>query len=270
MKLGQAGSEQRRVSARRLSSWGLFVGGLAALVVVILLLRLAIATDFMYHALVKDPERTAPEGRVIVAPADGTVLYVRRVESGVIPYVVKRGVPVPIVDHLKLEPARPFDRGYLIGIYMNTQGVHVNRMPDHGTLRQQVIFNGPHMDMSRAESRIILTQMIPGLVSLRKLLGLPPHDIADAADFVLKSARETLVIEDDRGAHLYVVRIADFYVGKILTWIGAGQRVERGQRIGMITWGSQTDLLIEETPGLRVVVDPGEYVYGGQTVVAEY
>jgi phosphatidylserine decarboxylase len=126
------------------------------------------------------------------------------------------------------------------------------------------------MDMTAAETRIIVSQLIPGLVSLRKLFGIPPHDIENEADFILQSARETLEIEDERGAHLYVVRIADYYVGKILTWVGEGEQYERGEKIGMITWGSQTDLFIEETTGLQITVDAGDYVYAGETVVAQY
>lgn len=255
---------------RRWAAVSLLIVGLLVLSALALTLRLSVVTDHLYHAAVKDPERRAPEGSVIVAPADGRVLYVRRVTDGVIPYVVKRGVEVPIVEHLKTAPARPFARGYLVGIYMNTQGVHINRMPNHGTVREQIVFNGPHMDMTRAETRIILTQLVPGVVSLRKLIGLPPYDIAEAADYILKSARETLVIEDERGSYLYVVRIADYYVGKILTWVGPGQHAARGDRIGMITWGSQTDLLIEEGAGLELAVDPGDYVYAGETVIARY
>ena len=250
--------------------WGLFSLGVLALVAMIVLLRLTVVTDYMYAALVKDPERTAPDGPVIVAPADGTVLYVRRITDGIIPRVVKRGVEVPIVEHIKTEPSRPFKDGYLIGIYMNTHGVHINRMPNNGTVKRRIVFNGPHMDMTAAETRIIVSQMIPGLVSMRKLLGIPPHDIENESDFILKSARETLEIEDERGAYLYVVRIADYYVGKILTWVGEGEQVERGEKIGMITWGSQTDLFIEGTPGLRIAVDAGDYVYAGETVIAKY
>ena len=61
-----------------------------------LLLRLTLVTDYMVHAVVKDPEREAPPGNVIVAPADGTVLYVRRVtDNTIIPEVIKRGVGKP-------------------------------------------------------------------------------------------------------------------------------------------------------------------------------
>lgn len=248
----------------------LFLGGLLSLGVVLALLRLSVVTDHLYHGLVKDPPRRAPLGRVIVAPADGTVLYVSKVSDGLIPQVVKRGVTVPLVDHLKGEPVVPLQAGYLIGIYMNTQGVHINRMPNNGTVVKRTVFNGPHLDMTQAERRIILTQMVPGLVGLRRLLGLEPHAIQDAADFVLKSARETLAVRDERGAHVYIVRIADYYVGKILTWVSEGQSLGRGEKIGMITWGSQTDLYIEETPGLTMTVGVGDYVYGGETIVATY
>jgi cation transport ATPase len=31
---------------------------------------------------------------------------------------------------------------------------------------QRIVFNGPHMDMTAAETTIILTQLVPGWVSL--------------------------------------------------------------------------------------------------------
>ncbi len=258
-----------KLRKRRLPSV-VFVAGLLLLFAVAILLRLAFATDYAYHALVKDPERTIPAGKVIVAPADGTVLYVQRVNDGVAAEVVKRGVSVPLEEHLKTEPGQKLGSGYLIGIYMNTQGVHVNRIPNKGKVVEQRIFNGPHMNMTKAEVDVITKQLIPGRASVRKALGLSPWEIEEDADFVLKSARETLVLQDERGAKLYVVRIADFYVGKILTWVQPGASVERGARMGMITWGSQTDLFIEETSGLKVTASVGEYVYGGETVVATY
>jgi phosphatidylserine decarboxylase len=247
-----------------------FAVATGTLLLIAVLLRFAAVTDYLGHAAVRDPVRVSPAAPVIVAPADGTVLYVKRVEGGVVPEVVKRGVPVPIVDLVKAESAQGFRDGWLIGIYMNTFGVHVNRVPNHGVVKRQLVFNGPHMDMTAAETKIILTAMVPGLATLRKMLGLSPYATEDDHDFVLKSARETLVVEDERGVDLYVVRIADYYVGKTLTWVRPGQKVVRGQKMGMITWGSQTDLFIEETPGLKVEIDVGDYVHGGETVLATY
>lgn len=259
----------QRPWAGAVGRWVLALGVLA-LVTVAVLLRFAVVTDYLYHSLVKDPPRTAPVGPVIVAPADGTVLYVRRVTAGVVPEVVKRGVRLPITKHLRLAPDQTLRDGWLIGIYMNTFGVHVNRIPNGGRVKQRVVFNGPHMDMKAAETKVILTGLVPGLVTLRKLLGLAPFDIEDDADFVRRSARETLVVEDERGVDLYVVRIADYYVGRILTWVREGQVVTRGEKMGMISWGSQTDLFIEDSPGLSVRAAVGDYVYGGETVLATY
>ena len=261
-------SEVRRAAVR---VFGIFLlcAGVLGIFGSCVLLRFSGGVGYAHPPPEKDPKRVAPEGDVIVSPADGTVLYVRRIRAGVIPEVVKRGVPIPVVDHTR-DPSRTFKDGYLVGIYMHTLGVHVNRIPNHGVVVDQYIYNGPHMDMTRAETEVGLTQAIPGLVGLKKLFGIPPYDIEGSADYILKSARETLVLEDVRGTELYVIRIADYYVGNIVTWVNRRQRVARGERLGMITWGSQTDLLIPDSPGLEVKVEVGQYVYGAETVVATY
>ncbi|ANM28906.1 hypothetical protein ABI59_03730 [Acidobacteria bacterium Mor1] len=248
----------------------MLVLGLVLLGAMFLFIRMGVATDHLHHALVKDPERTPPPGNVLVAPADGTILYIRRVEGGIIPEAVKRGVSVPLAEHLRLPDDRALEDGWLIGVYMNSDSVHINRVPLGGTLVDQHIWNGPHMDMSPAESTIMLTQLLPGWVGLKRMIGLPPYDIEDEADFVLKSARETLVFDDERGKQTFVTRIADFYVGKILTWIPVESDVETGQRLGMITWGSQTDVFFEDSTGLEIKASVGDFVYGGETVLATY
>ncbi|MBF0309092.1 MAG: phosphatidylserine decarboxylase [Magnetococcales bacterium] len=235
-----------------------------------LLLWTAHVTDFLHGGLVKDPERATPAGPVIVAPADGTVLYVRRVEAGAIAEVVKKGVRVALTDYLKRPLTTPDFRGWLIGIFMKTHGVHINRIPLAGEVRRITVHNGPHLSMKQAEKHLLYAEMIPGLIALRKWLGHPPFDISDEEEFVLKSARETLEIRDERDRQLFVIRIADYYVGRILTWVEEGRQVASGERFGMITWGSQTDLLIEESPGLQVTVQSGDRVLGGESVLASF
>ena len=153
---------------------------------------------------------------------------------------------------------------------MNTDGVHVNRSPVAGMLVERHVWNGPHLEMSESERTIILTALVPGWIGLKKLLGIPPYDIENTSDFILSSARETLRIRDERGSDVYLVRIADYTVGKILTWVGTGEPLARGQRIGMISWGSQTDVFFADTGSTEPRVSVGEYVYAGETIVATH
>ncbi len=258
---------------RRNRRWLLYVGlalGLGGLCCVLLLLRLTLITDYFYHATVKDPQRVVPGGDNIVSPADGTVLYVKPIADGVIPEVVKRGVPIPLAELIKADPGSVMQDGYLIGIYMNTESVHVNRVPIDGVFRRRIVFNGPHVSMMEMDKALILTQLVPGLTTVKKLLGMEPFAIEEHGDYILKSARETMILEDERGAAVYVIRIADYWVGKILTWIEEGQTVERGQKMGMITWGSQVDICFERTPEMVLHVKPGDYVYAGETILASH
>src|SRR5262245_60838292 len=115
---------------------------LALLVALILFLtfRLAAETGFLADRLIKDPERAIPPGEGIVSPADGTVLYVRRFENGQVPLVIKQRAEIPIEELTRLDP--PPRSGVVIGIYMNTYGVHVNRAPIAGKVQARQWYNG--------------------------------------------------------------------------------------------------------------------------------
>ena len=260
----------RKKHLKRWTGWLTLALGLFVLIVVLLLLRLSVVTDYFYHSLVKDPQRQIPAGNNIVSPADGTILYIKKIQNGVTPEVVKKGVAIPLEELIKGQTAGLMNNGYLIGIYMNTESVHINRVPIDGIYEKQIVFNGPHMSMMGMDKAVILTKMIPGLVTIKKLLGLDPFLIEKNGDYILKSARETSVIKDIRGTFIYIIRIADYWVGNILTWIEEGQEVKKGQKMGMITWGSQVDICFEHTPGLKVHVKVGEYVYAGESILASY
>ncbi|MBI2375572.1 MAG: phosphatidylserine decarboxylase [Deltaproteobacteria bacterium] len=230
--------------------------------------RAGIATQQLYPVLVKDPERTPPSGKVVVAPADGIVLYVRRFTNGRAPLVVKNHRALEVTDLHKLEGGPR--EGLIVGIYMTTFGVHVNRAPLAGKLTRRAWFNGPDLDMSPLEKGLVLRALIPGPEALLDILGLSLSELVAESDHVLDSARESLVFEGD--LRCVVVRIADYFVGEVLTWIDVGAHVETGERIGMITWGSQTDLIIE-TPDpsvIEVAVKEGELVRAGESIVARY
>jgi phosphatidylserine decarboxylase len=63
-----------------------------------------------------------------------------------------------------------------------------------------------------------------------------------------------------------LVQIAGMLARRIVFRPEAGDWVERGQRVGMIRFGSRVDLHLP--PGVTVLVEPGDRVYGGSSIVA--
>ena len=247
----------------------LFPLGLVLLVAICYLLYLAAQTDLLYSAFVKDPERAIPTRNNIVAVSDGRILYVRRVDQGQVD-VMKNGVAIPLAQLTQTQVPERLN-GYLIGTFMSVDSVHMQRAPMDSTFLVEEIHNGPYARMGALSRNVFMVQMIPGLTAIKKLLGVPPYDIEGHGDYIVTgSARGTATFRAETGQRVLVIRIADYVVGKLLTWLQDGQQVQKGQRWGFITWGSQTDVFIEDRPGLKVTVGEGDYVNGGQTIIAVY
>jgi phosphatidylserine decarboxylase len=205
-----------------------------------------------FPAFFRDPERHPPPGRVVVAPADGCVLYVSEVPPGQMPTTVKNGTAIPIADAPSVGPSeRP---GVLIGIYMFPWSVHVNRAPVTG---QVTLVNArPARPANRSMVRILMHLM----------WGLPITDEVRAS--VADNARNTIVFEGDLSVAM--VQIADRFVNQVDCFVRTGESVACGQRVGMIRMGSQCDLFFRQRPGLEVLCRPGDKTRAGETVLARY
>ncbi len=57
---------------------------------------------------------------------------------------------------------------------------------------------------------------------------------------------------------------------RIVCWLRRGDVLQKGQRFGMIKFGSRTDLLIPAGNGTDVKVKIGDKVYGGSTVLLRF
>ena len=66
-----------------------------------------------------------------------------------------------------------------------------------------------------------------------------------------------------------VVQIAGMVARKISPWIEIGESVKTGQRIGLIHFGSRTDVLLP-AGSAEPMVRPGDRVRAGQTPIARY
>ena len=205
------------------------------LIEVALIITLAVAIGA--YKFYRDPERVPPkDNHIIVSPADGRVLYVKKVASGQVPFSVKHGNVYQLKEMTNTDLLN--NALYTIGIMMSVLDVHVNRVPVKG--------------------EVISLKHTPGkFLSLRK------------EEAPIRNERVTTII--DQGTFkVGVVQIASRLVRRIQSYLKVGQVVELGQRLGMIKFGSQVDLVIPQLKNLRIDVNPGDDVKAGVSVLARY
>jgi len=83
-----------------------------------------------------------------------------------------------------------------------------------------------------------------------------------------RNAAELVGIEGEHGRVL-VRRTAGLIARRILTWTRFGQHVDAGLKLGMLKFGSRTDVLFP-LGAAQVLVKEGDYVRAGRTVIARY
>jgi phosphatidylserine decarboxylase len=77
---------------------------------------------------------------------------------------------------------------------------------------------------------------------------------------------QTLIVIDAGGYSVSFKQIAGLLARRIVCNVKAGDRVERGQRVGLIKFGSRVDVLLPAEAELKIKV--GVRVSGGSSVLA--
>lgn len=159
----------------------------------------------------------------------------------------QRGVMVSPADGRvssihEIEFYEPFgEAAYCIRIFLSLFNVHVNRSPCHGCVDSCKHEAGRHLNALNTKSAQVNEW---NLIVLRHPTS--GHPVAA------------------------VRQIAGILARTIVCGVEPGQIVQRGQRIGMIKFGSTTELYIPHSAGPRISVQEGQNVRGGQTVIAEF
>jgi phosphatidylserine decarboxylase len=203
----------------------------------------------------RNPPRRTPDAEGVVSPADGTVVYVKRVEPGADVVTIKQGLAAKLADIVHEDAAVP---KLVIGVFMSPFDVHYNRAPVTG----EVEFVRHH------PGRGANLQMGP--MHWRILLRRPPY--YEGAEHIVRNERTVTKINGAlRGEQLacYVVQIAAKTVAGIDSYVRPGEPVKRGEIFGMIRIGSQVDTVLPWREGMTVRVRPGERVRAGETVLCD-
>jgi phosphatidylserine decarboxylase len=208
-----------------------------ALVLIELLLILLITSLGVMARFYRDPERVPIETEnVILAPADGKVIYVNKLERG------SSLVSTKGERQFKLSEIMATDllahATYLIGIDMNVLNVHVNRSPIEGKAIFWKRTRGKFISLRRQEAEVV-------------------------------NERVTTIISNGK-FRVGVIQIGSRLVRRIVSYIREGDSVEIGQRIGVILFGSQVDVVIPELENLKIEVKPGDEIKAGVSVIARY
>ncbi|MEF2229677.1 MAG: phosphatidylserine decarboxylase family protein [Pseudodesulfovibrio sp.] len=124
----------------------------------------------------------------------------------------------------------------VIAVFMNIFNVHVNRMPVSG--------------------KVELARYIPG-----KFFNAS-FDKAST-----DNERNALVITGKGNQRFTVIQIAGLIARRIVCWAEPGDKLKRGERFGLIKFGSRVDLYMPD--GYVPVVSVGQTVVAGETALAE-
>lgn len=125
-----------------------------------------------------------------------------------------------------------------LSIFMSPLDVHVNRIPWSG--------------------KVLDVRYHPGKFF---------RAFADKAS--LDNEQTAVLVEDDDGRRVWFVQIAGFVARRIVCRVSPGDTVVRGQRYGMILFGSRADVYFP-AGSVDVTVRVGDRTRAGETVVARW
>ena len=121
-----------------------------------------------------------------------------------------------------------------ISIFLNVFNVHVNRSPISGVIRS-----------AKYEAGKFLNAMNPASAE--------------------HNERNTVTIEGE-GHRVIFKQIAGLLARRIVFTKKVGDSVRRGERVGLIKFGSRTDVLVD--PSAEIAVKVGDNVKGGSSILA--
>ena len=126
------------------------------------------------------------------------------------------------------------DGRQLITIFLNIFNVHVNRCPIGGTVEHVEHFKGLFLAAYKEEASQL--------------------------------NERNLVILRDGDFRVDVIQIAGLIARRIICWVSKDQQMARGERFGLIRFGSRMDIILPES--CEILVKTGQKVAGGCDILA--
>jgi phosphatidylserine decarboxylase len=121
-----------------------------------------------------------------------------------------------------------------IEIFMSPMNVHVNRIPRTGVVKDAIYSKGKFVNASLDKA---------------------------SSD----NEQNAVIVKDEQGREYMFVQIAGLIARRIVSYVRAGKEVVKGQRMGLIKFGSRLDVYLP--PEATVVVLPRDRVRAGESIL---
>jgi phosphatidylserine decarboxylase len=135
------------------------------------------------------------------------------------------------------DPDFPGGRAFTISIFLSVFNVHVNRVPRRGRVTALRYYPGAFLDARAADCSVRNEQLW--------------IDLIDA----------------DTGGLVRVKQIAGAIARRIVCWLRLEEDVRAGERLGMIKFGSRTEVSVPAEMVQEALVQVGDTVHGGSSIL---
>jgi phosphatidylserine decarboxylase len=132
------------------------------------------------------------------------------------------------------EPRFLKERAARVSIFLSPLNVHINRTPCAGLVQTVAYTPGKFRMANRPEA-------------------------------TLENEQTAVLFETEAGRRILCVQVAGYVARRIVCWLSEGEQVARGERYGLIRFGSRMDLYVPIGTALRVKT--GDRVVGGESVI---
>ncbi|MDQ5886380.1 MAG: phosphatidylserine decarboxylase [Patescibacteria group bacterium] len=199
----------------------------------ILLVLLGIILIFWKFIFLRNPKRNIPQAEnIIVSPADGKVIAILEFKDKQVQLYKGDHRYLGLINTLTSDVSTD---GYIISIFMSPMDVHHNRTPINGEVISVQHHDGKFLPVNSLEA---------GLVN-------------EKSEIIIRGDTITLKM----------IQIAGFLARRVITHVKTGERVERGQVIGLINLGSQVTLIVPSN--IQINIKQGDRVVAGETILAK-
>ncbi|MBU7579856.1 MAG: phosphatidylserine decarboxylase [Porphyrobacter sp.] len=178
-------------------------------------------------AFFRDPERVVPQ-------ADNVILAPA---DGIVTLIQECEPPLELqIDDGSGSPGLPAGAVTRVSIFMSVFDVHINRTPVGGTVRRVVYIPGRFINA----------------------------ELDKASE---ENERQHILVERTDGVRIGFTQIAGLVARRIVPFVKPGDILAKGQRVGLIRFGSRVDVYLPAGTDPRVMI--GQTVIAGETVLAE-